>query len=135
MVAGVALGVAALAGILPMGFGSGEVHFVPFTLPVWLVVLLLGVVTAAVAYVAGIAATRRLGARLGSFVALTEVLAATIFAWILLGQAPAPIQIAGAALVLAGVIVVKLGEPDHDLADATVEPLPVSSTTTEPVPA
>jgi drug/metabolite transporter (DMT)-like permease len=136
-VAAIALGVAALIGVLPMGFGGGEVAFVPFTLPVWLVVLLLGVITAAVAYVAGIAATRRLGARLGSFVALTEVLAATIFAWILLGQAPAPIQIAGAALVLAGVVVVKLGEPNHDLAETTVEPLPISSLgdTAEPVPA
>lgn len=124
-VAAVVLGVAALVGFLPMGFGAGDVQFVPFAIPAWLAVTLLGVVTAAIAYVAGIAATRRLGARLGSFVALTEVLAAAIFAWVLLGQAPAPIQLAGAALVLAGVVVVKLGEPPMQPTELTVEPLPV----------
>ena len=56
---------------------------------------------------------------------LVEVLAATVFAWLLLGQVPAPIQIAGAALVLAGVVVVKLGEPSLESAETTVEPLPV----------
>ena len=106
-IAAVVLGAAAAIGFLPMGFGTGDVQFQNFAIPAWLAVVLLGVVTAAVAYVAGIAATRRLGARLGSFVALTEVLAAAIFAWVLLGQAPAPIQLAGAALMLAGVIVVK----------------------------
>jgi len=127
LVAAMALGIAALSGLLPMGFGGGDIQFVPFAIPAWLAVALLGVVTAAVAYVAGIAATRQLGARLGSFVALSEVLAATIFAWVLLGQVPAPIQIAGAALVLAGVVVVKIGEPAHEAAGLTVEPLPVGA--------
>ena len=126
-IAAVALGIAAAIGFLPMGFGTGDVQFQSFAIPAWLAVALLGVVTAAIAYVAGIAATRRLGARLGSFVALTEVLAATIFAWVLLGQAPAPIQIAGAALMLAGVIVVKLGEPTDSTPESlTVEPLPAT---------
>ena len=89
-IAAVVLGVAAAIGFLPMGFGAGDVQFQSFAIPAWVAVVLLGVVTAAIAYVAGIAATRRLGARLGSFVALTEVLAAAIFAWVLLGQAPAP---------------------------------------------
>ena len=124
-VAAVVLAAAALIGFLPMSFGSGDVQFVSFAIRAWLVVTILGVVTAAIAYVAGIAATRRLGARLGSFVALVEVLAATVFAWLLLGQVPAPIQIAGAALVLAGVVVVKLGEPSLESAETTVEPLPV----------
>jgi len=65
---------------------------------------------AALAYVTGIAATRRLGSRLASFVALTEVLAALGFAWILLGQAPRPVQLLGGALVLLGVVIVKSGE-------------------------
>lgn len=126
-VAAAVLAVAAVIGFLPMGFGAGDVVFVSFAIPAWLAVAVLGVVTAAIAYVAGIAATRRLGARLGSFVALTEVLAATVFAWLLLGQVPAPIQIAGAALVLVGVVVVKLGEPPMEPAETTVEPLPIST--------
>jgi len=119
------LAVAATSGLLPMGVATGHVDFAPISMPAWLVVLLLGVITAAIAYVAGIGATRRLGARLGSFVALTEVLAAAVFAWVLLSEAPAPIQIAGAVLVLAGVIVVKLGEPNPAPSETTIEPLPV----------
>lgn len=111
LVAVVVLGAAAAAGVLPIAVAAGDVQFAPFTIPVWGAVLLLGVVTAAVAYVTGIAATRRLGARLGSFVALSEVIVAAMFAWWLLGQIPAPVQIAGAVLVLIGVVVLKFGEP------------------------
>ena len=49
-------------------------------------VLGLGVVTAALAYLTGIAGVRRLGARLASFIGLTEVLAAVGFAWLLLAE-------------------------------------------------
>jgi drug/metabolite transporter (DMT)-like permease len=77
----------------------------------WVPVLALGIFTAAIAYVTGIAATRRLGSRLASFVALIEVLAALVFAWALLGEVPKMIQLVGGVLILAGVIVVKLGEP------------------------
>jgi drug/metabolite transporter (DMT)-like permease len=74
-------------------------------------VLVLGVVTAAVAYASGIAASRRLGSRLASFVALLEVVAGVLFAWLLLGELPHVPQLVGGLLVLAGVVVVKLGEP------------------------
>ncbi|WP_082092233.1 EamA family transporter [Demequina pelophila] len=110
VVGGVALALAGLVG-LPIAATTASVALVPVTLPWWGALLLLGVVTAAVAYVTGIAATRRLGARLGSFVALIEVVAAAGFAWLLLAQAPAPVQYAGAALILGGVVLVKLGEP------------------------
>ena len=75
-------------------------------------------VTAAVAYVTGIAAGRRLGSRLASFVALLEVVAAVVFAWLLLDQLPGTLQLAGGAFILAGVVVVKLGERPPR-ADAT----------------
>lgn len=110
LVALVVLSAAALAGLLPMAVAGGDVRFVHFTAPWWAVVMALGVITAAVSYVTGIAATRRLGTRLGSFAAMTEVIAAATVAWFLLGQTPLPIQIGGAMLVLAGVVVVKLGE-------------------------
>jgi drug/metabolite transporter (DMT)-like permease len=110
LVATVGLGIAAAVGILPIAFTTQTVHLVPFDAPWWSIVLVLGAVSAAVAYVTGIAGTRRLGARLASFVALMEVIAAAGFAWILLAQSPLPIQLFGAGLVLAGVIVVKMGE-------------------------
>ena len=67
-------------------------------------------ITAALAYTTGIAASRRLGSRLASFVALLEVVAAVGFAWLLLHQLPGPLQLVGGVFVLAGVVVVKLGE-------------------------
>jgi drug/metabolite transporter (DMT)-like permease len=77
----------------------------------WLVpVLGLALVAAAFAYVAGIAAAQVLGARLASFVGLTEVLFAVLIAWLLLGQVPAPVQLAGGVLVLAGIALVRLDE-------------------------
>ena len=66
--------------------------------------------TAAIAYCAGIGAARRLGATLSSFVGLTEVLFAVVFAWLLLDQVPAPVQVLGGAVVLAGVALVRLDE-------------------------
>jgi drug/metabolite transporter (DMT)-like permease len=68
------------------------------------------VVTAAVAYATGIAASRRLGSRLASFVALLEVVAAVGFAWLLLEELPSALQLVGGALILAGVVTVKSGE-------------------------
>jgi len=111
VVALIVLGVAAITGLLPIAVSTGQVRFTGFSLPWWAVGLALGAITAALAYVTGIAAVRTLGARLASFVALTEVLAAATFAAILLGQTPGPVQLAGAALVLAGVVVVEMGEP------------------------
>jgi drug/metabolite transporter (DMT)-like permease len=77
----------------------------------WLVPLLgIGLVAAAFAYVAGIAAARTLGARLASFVGLAEVLFATVYAWLLLGQKLTATQLIGGLLVLAGIALVRMGE-------------------------
>ena len=48
---------------------------------------------------------------MASFAALLEVLFAVVFAWLLLGQLPRPVQLVGGLFVLAGVVLVKLGEP------------------------
>ena len=109
-VGGAALLALGVVGVLPFAATTAAVNFGGVAVAWWLPVLGLGVVTAALAYVTGIAATRRLGSRLASFVALTEVLAALGFAWILLGQAPRPVQLLGGALVLLGVVIVKSGE-------------------------
>ena len=51
--------------------------------------------------------------------ALLEVLAAVVFAWLLLDQLPGTLQLVGGAFVLAGVVVVKLGErPPRGRPDA-----------------
>ena len=113
--AGMCVGAAALAalagtGLLPMTASTGDVHVLGHQVS-WIVpVLGLSLVAAVIAYVAGIGAARRLGARLASFVGLAEVLFAVLFAWLLLGQLPTPVQFLGGAFILAGVAMVRFGE-------------------------
>jgi drug/metabolite transporter (DMT)-like permease len=83
----------------------------------WLVpVLGMSLVAAVVAYVTGIVGARLLGARVASFVGLTEILFAVLFAWLLLGQAPRLIQLAGGVLMVAGIALVRLDAPPEDAA-------------------
>lgn len=123
VVGGAVLLVAGWVGVLPMRVSTADVAYDGLTVAWWVPVLALGVVTAAIAYVTGIAAARRLGSRLSSFVALLEVVMALVFAWLLLGELPRGIQLAGGLLILVGVVVVKLGEGVRSI---TVEPLPES---------
>jgi drug/metabolite transporter (DMT)-like permease len=101
---------AGASGVLELDVSTAPVSYAGNEIAVWVPVLALGLVSAAIAYVSGIAASRRLGSRLASFVALLEVLAALVFARILLDQQPNGVQVLGAVVVMAGVVVVKLGE-------------------------
>ena len=123
-VGGLAFVLAALVGLLPMRATFGQVTFSGHHAS-WLVpVIGLAVVAAAFAYVAGITAARLLGARLASFVGLTEVLFAVFFAWLLLGQLPGGLQLVGGAFIIAGVTLVRLDELSvRAVAIATPAPL------------
>jgi drug/metabolite transporter (DMT)-like permease len=99
-----------LVGVLPMRATTAAPVYAGDAVAWWLPLLGLGVVTAGVAYATGIAASRLLGSRVASFVALLEVVAGVAAAWLLLDQAPDGLQLAGGALIVAGVVVVKLGE-------------------------
>lgn len=118
---GVVLLLAGWSGVIPFRASTAPATYDGTEVAWWLPVLGLGLVTAALAYVTGIEAGRRLGSRLASFVALLEVLMSLAFAWLLLGELPRAIQGVGGLLVLAGVVVVKLGE---GAASVAVEPLP-----------
>lgn len=112
---GLAAGAAMLAGagslgLIPWDWSTVDVTLAGTAVPYWVDVLALGLFGATLAYGAGVAATRRLGSKLGSFVGLTEVLFSVLFAWVLLGQLPAPVQALGGLLILAGVVAVKLDE-------------------------
>jgi len=111
VVGALGLGLLALTGVLPVDTASGDVRLADATVAWWTPLVLLGVVTAGLAYVAGVAAGRRLGSRLASFVSLIEVIAGVGFAWVLLDQIPTAMQAAGGALILLGVVAVHLGEP------------------------
>ena len=77
-----------LVGLLEMRGHDGVGRPARDVVAWWVPVALLGVVTAAVSYVPGIAAIRRLGSRLASFVALLEVVSGVLWAWVLLDELP-----------------------------------------------
>jgi drug/metabolite transporter (DMT)-like permease len=105
----VLLGLSA-AGALPTGTSRAAVTLGGVNLPWWAAIGELAVVAAAAAYLLGAIGARRLGSTVASFVGLTEVLFAVLFAWLLLGELPTPVQLAGGVLILAGVGAVRVGE-------------------------
>jgi drug/metabolite transporter (DMT)-like permease len=109
-VGAIALGLAGAIGVLPLHASRAPVTLHGAHVS-WLVpVLGLALVAAVVAYVAGIAAARMLGAKVASFVGLTEVLFAVLFAWLLLDQRLDAVQIMGAVLVVGGITLVRIDE-------------------------
>ena len=110
LVGTVVLGALALTGLLPMQATSAAPTYADRSVAVWVPLLGLGLVSAALAFTTGIAASRRLGSRLASFVGLTEVIAGVGSAWLLLEELPGLVQLLGGLLILAGVVAVKLGE-------------------------
>ena len=105
-----ALGFLGLTGAAPLAASAADVTLFDARVS-WLVAVLgLSLLAAALAYITGIGAARRLGAKLGSFVAMAEILFAVLFAWLLLHQTPSATQFLGGALILAGVVLVRLDE-------------------------
>ncbi|TXK20031.1 EamA family transporter [Homoserinibacter sp. GY 40078] len=127
VIAALVLGVAGVVGITPLEASFGEVGFFGGRAPWWVPVLVVGVISTAFAYVAGITAITRLGTRVASFLGLSEVVFAGIVGWIVLGEAIGPVALAGAALILGGIVLVRM-EPASE-APALAEPLPL----TEPI--
>jgi drug/metabolite transporter (DMT)-like permease len=109
-VGALALGALAATGLLPMHASAAPVAYSLGSPPWWVPMVLLGLVTAALPYATGIAASRRLGSRVASFVALLEVVAAVLFAWLLVSQLPGLMQLAGGLLIISGVVAVRLGD-------------------------
>lgn len=109
-VATVALLVAGVTGLMPFEATSSDVTFLDHQVH-WIVpVLGLVLLSTALGYATGITAARRLGSRLAAFVGLSEVLCAVLFAWLLLGQLPAAVQLAGGVLIVAGIACIRYDE-------------------------
>jgi drug/metabolite transporter (DMT)-like permease len=90
---------AALAVHVPVG---------PWSLPAWLPMLWLSLVSTVAAYLTGVAALRYLPAQVVSVLCTIEVLMAAAIAWVLLGEELMLAQLTGGAVLLAGVVVVQL---------------------------
>lgn len=123
---------AAATGLLPMAFSTADTRLGPWVTPWWVSVAGLVVLATVLAYVSGIMAARALGSKVASFVSLTEVLFAVLWAWLLLGELPGPIQLLGGVLIVGGVVLVRLDEL-RKTAPAQASPL-AHANDVEPVP-
>jgi len=104
------LWVAAGVGVLPMQAPALDVRLGGVHVPWFVPLVLLCLLSTALAYATGIVAARRLGPKVAAFLGLTEVLFAVGFAWVLLDELPLPIQLAGGVLIVAGVAAVRYDE-------------------------
>lgn len=145
LVGAVVMWLAGATGLLPMAFSTADTRLGPWITPWWVSLGGLVVLATVLAYVSGIMAARALGSKVASFVALTEVLFAVVWAWLLLGELPGAIQLMGGALIVGGVILVRLDElrspalaapPEMDAgAPRTKSPSPLDhANDVEPVP-
>ncbi len=123
------MGVLCLTGILPFQAPAVTVVLAGTEVPWWMPMLWVAAVATTVGYAFGVMAVPRIGARVASFVGLSEVLFALMFAWIFLAEVPAPIQFVGGALILVGVVLVRAdasstGNPKGEAATVPVVPAP-----------
>jgi drug/metabolite transporter (DMT)-like permease len=81
-------------------------------------VVVLGVVSTAMAYALGISSVARLRPSYASLVGLGEVLCAVVWAWLLLGEAITVHQAVGGAVVLAGLALAGRSS-DHRTQEST----------------
>jgi multidrug transporter EmrE-like cation transporter len=126
---GLLLGSASLAilgalRVLPFDVVFTDVPLMQGTAPWWVPLVIVAVIGTALGYAASIIATGMLGSRLMSFVALLEVVFATMFAWLTLGEQLTLVQLAGGALILAGIVLVQ-SEKERVEPVQSVEPLAV----------
>lgn len=103
LIAPVLLVLAGLLGAVPFTASIDEVALLGRSVPWWVPMLIVGVVSTAVAYATSITAGGILGSRLASFVGLLEVAAAGLWAWMLLGENLTMLQLLGGALILTGI--------------------------------
>ncbi|MBO9523123.1 MAG: DMT family transporter [Nocardioidaceae bacterium] len=96
-----------VAGLMPLAWSTASVevsgHAASWLLPLVLLVL----VSTVFAYTTSMASVGVLGARLASFVSLSELVAAVLLAWAVLGEVPRPVQLVGGALIGIGVVLIR----------------------------
>lgn len=120
------IGVLSLVGVMPFHAPDVSVVLAGTEMPWWVPLLWVAAIATTLGYALGVMAVPRIGSRVASFVGLSEVLFALGFAWVFLAEVPAPIQFVGGALILAGVVLVKVDDlRSHPAAPAAASvPLP-----------
>ena len=122
LIGGTALGLVGLVGIVPFTTSTDDVTMFGGDVAWWIPLLLVGVISTAIAYAASITASEILGSRIASFAGLLEVVAATFYAWLLLGELLTLPQFIGGALILVGIGFVR--SEKTDAAELIAEPAP-----------
>ncbi|TQR82484.1 EamA family transporter [Mycobacterium hodleri] len=118
IVGAVAVALLGASHVLPMTFTANDTVVAGLTTS-WIVpVAAMALIPTAIAYTLGIMGVARLRPRFASLVGLSEVMFAVLAAWVLLGEALAPIQVVGAAVVLAGLVLARQGDRTERLVAA-----------------
>ncbi|MBW9108740.1 EamA family transporter [Microbacterium ureisolvens] len=125
----IVMGVLCLTGIMPFDAPAVDVVLAGVEVPWWMPLGWVAAIATTLGYALGVMAVPRIGSRVASFVGLSEVLFALMFAWIFLAEVPAPVQFAGGALILVGVVLVRAdaastGNPKGPAATTPVVPAP-----------
>jgi drug/metabolite transporter, DME family len=105
---------------ITIGFAAGALILLPFALATgfvmtypaggWVLLLYLGLVPTALAYVFFLAGMRHVTATVASIVTLIEPLTSTALAWLLFGEQLGPLGLLGAALLLGAIWLLYRGE-------------------------
>ena len=123
LLGGIALAVVTLVGLVPFTTSYDAVLMFGNAVPWWVPLLIVGTLSTAVAYASSITAAEMLGSRVASFAGLLEVVAATFYAWQLLGERLTVPQLLGGALILVGIGFVR--SERTDAAELPLEAVPV----------
>ena len=109
-VAAVMLWIASAVGILPFAVSGEPTTVAGVEVSPVLVVTGMVLISTVLSYVLGVAASRRLGATVSSFAGYSEPMFGILWTMLLLSIFPTGMQWVGAALIIAGVVAVKVGE-------------------------
>lgn len=97
-------------GILKFEMTDNPVVIAGTEMPAWVAVAGMVFISTVLAYTLGVAAARNLGATVASFTGYSEPLFGIFWTIVLLAIVPTDTQWIGAALIIGGVVTVKLGE-------------------------
>ncbi len=123
LLGGIVLAAVGATGLLPFRMTFTTVHLFGGAVAWWIPLLVLGIVACGFAYAASITASELLGSRLSSFMGLLEVVAAALYAWLLLGQNLSIPQLIGGVLILGGIALVRAEKAEK--VDVSIEPLSI----------
>lgn len=116
------LAIVGFTGLVPFDVNFGDMAALGGVVP-WFAPLLVLAATTAIGYATSIHASQVLGSRLMSFIGMLEVVFASLYAWLLLGENLGPWQIFGGVLILTGIAFVRAEKQ----TDAPLEAVPLES--------